>query len=108
MHMPFADDSTLNLPRHVSAGHTTSARGWVESLGIRYFDAHDQTGCVAGVEGLLAHDGGPALLEVFTKKEDDVRIFKSYLAGLKRHETTTDKIFRKAGRSFRKFVDSAL
>lgn len=108
MHMPFKDDSTLNLPRHVSAGHSTSARGWVESLGIRYFDAHDDASCVAGVEGLVAHREGPALLEVFTKKEDDVRIFKGYLAGLKRQESTKDKIFRKAERTFRKFVDSAL
>lgn len=96
MHMPLQDRMADILPKHVSAGHVNSARGWVESLGIKYLSANNREECEKGMAVLndLSFEG-PTLLEVFTNKGDDVNILKAYYRSLNR-ETLTEKIKRKA------------
>ena len=42
IHIPFDEEIGKTLPAYTSAGHKTSAKGWVESLGIKYISAHNQ------------------------------------------------------------------
>ncbi|TJZ59878.1 2-succinyl-5-enolpyruvyl-6-hydroxy-3-cyclohexene-1-carboxylic-acid synthase [Sphingobacterium olei] len=96
MHMPLHDRMASILPKHVSAGHGTSAKGWVESLGIRYISATNERECQDGVQILTDNSyTGAVVLEVFTQKESDVKILKEYFKSLNR-ETLMDKVKMKA------------
>jgi len=96
MHMPLHERMASILPKHVSAGHRTSAKGWVESLGIKYVSAKDEAECQEGVRILTdTTTAGPVVLEVFTEKANDVKILKEYFGSLKR-ETLMDRVKLKA------------
>lgn len=85
MHMPFNPEIGKILPNHTSAGHTTSAKGWVESIGVNYISASNEKEMEQGIEKLVSPTiQGPILLEVFTKKEIDVQIFKQYYSSINR------------------------
>ncbi|MFK8252341.1 2-succinyl-5-enolpyruvyl-6-hydroxy-3-cyclohexene-1-carboxylic-acid synthase [Ancylobacter terrae] len=89
MHLPLADSLAPQLTRHVSAGHVTSGRGWAESLGIRYYSAETREETDAAIALLTdPAEPGPIVIEVFSRKEDDVREFKKYLY---KHKTYTFK-----------------
>lgn len=96
IHIPFDEEIGKTLPAYTSAGHKTSAKGWVESLGIKYISAHNQKETDKGIELLIdKNEDRPILLEVFTKKEDDVRILKEYLSKINR-TTLDERVKRKA------------
>lgn len=68
----------------VTATHSTTAQGWAKERGFDYLSARDE----AGLEEALARftapaDGHPRLLEVFTDKDEDVRLLKAYYHSLK-------------------------
>lgn len=85
MHVPLQESVAAQLSRHVSAGHTASPRGWVESLGFRYLAAQSCEECNAALDILTDPDElGPILVEAFSQKENDVREFKAYLKSLNR------------------------
>lgn len=98
MHLPFSNDMGPVLTKHTSAGHVTSAKGWVESIGVTYLSATNQSELDKGIEFLadMKHEG-PVLLEVFTLKDDDAAVYKKYMAELNR-VTLTDKAKQKAGK----------
>jgi len=98
MHMPLKERFASILPKHVSAGHNTSARGWVESLGITYLEASNQIECDIAMNTFTdINTDGPVLLEVFTKKESDIKILKQYYESLNK-TTFLDKAKRKIAR----------
>lgn len=103
MHLPFPNDMGKVLTQHTSAGHITSAKGWVESIGIRYISAHDKTETDKGIEALadVSYEG-PVLLEVFTHKDDDAAVYKKYMAEINR-VTLADKAKKKAGKMLQNF-----
>lgn len=104
MHMPLKPSYASILPRFVSAGHNTSARGWVESLGFHYLSATNEEECDSAIKELVRDDHDrPVLLEVFTEKASDVRILKEYYAGLNR-ETLLDKLKAKTKSAINKVV----
>jgi len=102
MHVPLSESQAPQLSRHVSAGHVTSAQGWVESLGFRYISARTAAECDAALDVLTSsEEPGPVLVEVFSVKEDDVRQFKAYLGGLNKI-TFGDKVRRRLKRELPK------
>lgn len=71
------DIETLRL--HISAEHHATAKGWVESLGMRYYSAKNQTELDAVLPVFMAKEGNePIVLEVFTDKEQDSKILHQY------------------------------
>lgn len=79
----------LSMPEHtrrfVTASHSTSAKGWAEERGFRYMRARNAAE-LAECMPLFTHaeqTDRPLLLEVFTDKEEDVRLLKEYYHGLK-------------------------
>ena len=85
MHSPKTQKSEKPLQSFTSAGHNTSAQGWVESLGMKYYKASNKIEADKGIE-LLTRQGkdGPILLEVFTQVEDDVIILYNYFKDINR------------------------
>ena len=80
MHIPLPGDYSSSVAgRHVSAEHTASAHGWVESLGIHYSAARTAESTAGGIAWLSDLDaGGPRVLEVFTEKLADIAQLKAY------------------------------
>jgi 2-succinyl-5-enolpyruvyl-6-hydroxy-3-cyclohexene-1-carboxylate synthase len=98
MHLPFSNDMGPVLTKHTSAGHITSAKGWVESIGVTYLSASNQNELDKGIEFLTdLKKEGPVLLEVFTYKDDDAAVYKKYMSEINR-VTLTDKAKQKAGK----------
>lgn len=98
MHMPFAKEKARELEQHTSAGHHTSAKGWAESLGFAYSGVSNEEEAEGAIAALTDEKTeGSVLVEVFTKKEDDVQIVKDYYAQLNK-VTTVDRAKRKAFR----------
>ena len=66
--------------RFVTAAHQTSARGWVETQGFRYFAAHDAAQLDEAMQTFASPEaaGQPYLLEVFTDPATDVHLLKEY------------------------------
>lgn len=105
MHMPLNESFAPILPKHVSAGHGTSAKGWVESLGIRYISVSNDLDCTRALETLTDLSiEGPIVVEVFTEKEKDVKILKQYYRSLNR-ETLMDKVKKKATAKMRRIIN---
>lgn len=102
MHMPLSDRLAPQLTRHVSAGHVTSAQGWVESLGFRYIAATTKEACDEALDILTDPvESGPILVEAFSAKEEDVRQLKGYLRMLDKF-SFGDKVRRKLRRELPK------
>lgn len=58
---------------HISAGHETSARGWVESLGIRHIAVSGAEDFTPALRAFVdSAQEGPLVLEVFTEKVSDM------------------------------------
>jgi 2-succinyl-5-enolpyruvyl-6-hydroxy-3-cyclohexene-1-carboxylate synthase len=91
------------LTKHTSAGHVTSAQGWVESIGFKYLSARNKEETDKGIEALadLSYEG-PILLEIFTHKDDDAAVYKKYMAEINR-VTLADKAKKKAGKMISNF-----
>lgn len=68
---------TLSL--HTSAGHFSTAKGWVESRGFRYLTAKTKEEFDKLLpEFMIAQSETPIFFEVFTKKESDAKILLDY------------------------------
>jgi 2-succinyl-5-enolpyruvyl-6-hydroxy-3-cyclohexene-1-carboxylate synthase len=98
MHLPFNNDMGKVLTKFTSAGHITSAKGWVESVGIKYIAATNQEETDKAIAELtdLSYEG-PILIEVFTQKDDDSAVYKKYMSEINRI-TLADKTKQKAGK----------
>jgi 2-succinyl-5-enolpyruvyl-6-hydroxy-3-cyclohexene-1-carboxylate synthase len=104
MHMPFAKENARELEKHTSAAHYISAKGWAESLGFSYVSVRSEEEADNAIASLTAIEiEGPVLVEVFTKKEEDVEIVKQYYALLNK-VTTVDRAKRKALRIAKRFL----
>lgn len=66
--------------RFVIASHQTSAQAWAEDRGFRYLSAHNDEELSQAVATFTQADeqAQPILLEVFTEKEKDVELLKTY------------------------------
>lgn len=72
MHNPVPAGYAEQTARHTSAGHEHSARGWVESLGIRYLSATDGESFDEATSVFCdPQAAGAMVLEVFTEKVSD-------------------------------------
>lgn len=109
MHLPLDESMESILPRHVSAGHVTSAQGWAESLGIRYLPARNQQECDAAIATLAdPSQAGPILVEAFSTKEQDVREFKGYMRALGANSMPRRSFAQKAKRRIRRELSTFL
>jgi len=64
---------TLN--ENVAAEHFTTAKGWIESLGIKYLCARKKEEFEECIEEFLSDSSeGPVFFEVFTHKDEDARL----------------------------------
>lgn len=107
MYMPLNEEKRKTLPAHVAAGHTLSAKGWVESLGFKYMSAHTKEEVDSGVKELLVEKSNcPVFLEVFTViNPDDISAMGLYMSLIDRRtdiEKATSRLKGVAKRIFRK------
>lgn len=95
MYGPLNDEIRKTLPAHVAAGHNTSARGWVESLGFKYLSASSKQEVDKAMEELCSSSiEQPILLEVFTTINTDINSIKEYFSSLDRR-TFSEKLISK-------------
>lgn len=74
------------LPLHTSAEHFTTAKGWVESLGIKYLSATNKDELDAALPAFVSGDSDQAIcLEVFTKKDEDGKMLHDYYDQCREH-----------------------
>lgn len=97
MYAPLNDEKRKTLPAHVAAGHSLSAKGWVESLGFKYIAANSKEKVDAGVKELLNDNTDcPVFLEVFSViNPNDINAMKDYYSTMDRRsdlEKTASKI----------------
>lgn len=85
--LPGANQSEALEP-FIAAHHTSSARGWAESRGIRYFSAHNGEELRERLEPFYAPSECPILIEVMTPPEVNPQTFKTYFQQLKKTRTT--------------------
>lgn len=83
MYSPLDEEKRKTLPAHIAAGHSLSAKGWVESLGFKYYSARNKEELDNGVENLLVENSDvPVFLEVFSViNPNDVNAIKEYFRG---------------------------
>jgi len=59
---------------HIATKHTATAKGWIESLGFRYYSATTKEELEVALAGLVSASDVPIFLEVFTEIETDANI----------------------------------
>ncbi len=70
---------------YIAAGHHTEARGICEQNRVEYMVARNEAEMKEGIHWLLTVQGNaPMLLEVFTRPDEDDKVFKDYYRQLKR------------------------
>lgn len=71
--------------RFVTADHTTTAKGWATERGFAYFEVHNEEELTEAMKTFTQPDpfSQPMLMEVFTDKNEDVRLLKAYYHQLK-------------------------
>lgn len=85
MHLPLPEETGPSLGRHVSAQHSASARGWVESLGMTYIQVDSEEALTPALDILTSTEvEGPVIVEVFTDRLNDVKQFKDYMQSVNR------------------------
>lgn len=100
MYAPLNDEIRKTLLPHVSAGHHTSAKGWVESLGFKYISANNAQEVDNAMKSFLdVESTSPIFLEVFTEEiTEDVNAIRNYFKTINRYvyvEPFKSKIKRK-------------
>lgn len=76
--LPIAKNSPEAIPA-VAGHHHTTAKGLCESYAIHYFCASDETQLKIAMRQFLSSESTrPVLLEVFTNKDEDVRMMREY------------------------------
>lgn len=102
MHLPLKDSLAADLSRHVSAGHVTTAKGWAESVGMRYFAVADAKSCDEAIAILTnPAEPGPILVEAFSKKEVDIKEYKAFMSNMSKM-TFAEKAKRKLTRKLKR------
>ncbi|MDH6358751.1 2-succinyl-5-enolpyruvyl-6-hydroxy-3-cyclohexene-1-carboxylic-acid synthase [Parabacteroides sp. PF5-9] len=78
-------EMTEKTHRYVTATHQTSAQGWALERGFRYLQAKDDETLSAAMAEFTQPEEAPQplLLEVFTDRAEDIRLYKSYYHQLK-------------------------
>lgn len=85
MYGPLNDEMRKTLPPHVAAGHHTSAKGWVESLGFKYISANNKEEVDKAIEQLCDINlDQPIIVEVFTVINSDINSINGYYRSLDR------------------------
>lgn len=85
MHNPGQQKPGNTLKDYKSAGHNTSAKGWVESLGIKYFAVTNKEEADKSIEIFKdPKNEGPIFIEAFTDAEDDMWQLHKYISKIKR------------------------
>lgn len=93
MHSPLPKDYNDRASRHVSAGHHTSAQGWIESLGLAYSSARTAGDAASQLDWLVNPSADESrVVEVFTEKVSDIQQLRSYYGRL--HEVTGAQRFK--------------
>lgn len=71
--------------RFVTATHATTAKGWATERGFAYFEVHNEEELAEAMKTFTLPDpfSQPMLMEVFTDKNEDVRLLKDYYHQLK-------------------------
>ena len=69
----------------VMAEHKVSAKGWAIERGFNYMGVHNLDELTAAITTFTQQDPAaqPILMEVFTDKNEDVRLLKDYYRHLK-------------------------
>lgn len=67
-----------NIDRHISAAHSHKAREWVEANGFTYMTASNQKEFDNQIASFVKQTDTPMFFEVFTDKQWDVNILKSF------------------------------
>lgn len=90
MYGPLDDEKRKTLREHVAAGHTCSAKGWVESLGFEYYCAETKEDIKKGIVSLLNINADhPIFLEVFSNiNPDDINAMPNYYKTIDRRSET--------------------
>ena len=84
-HFTMGEERIPNLSQSISAGHSATARAWVESQGFGYFEAKDRASFDATLPEFLRTDHGrPVLMEVFTEKQSDGLAVRALFAEVRR------------------------
>lgn len=104
MHSPVPTGFDTQATKHTSAGHTDSAQGWVESLGVRYLSATDSPSFETGLPEFVDENAdGPIVFEVFTEKISDIEQFRSFrVSNSNAGASAYRKIRRTAGTTLRR------
>jgi 2-succinyl-5-enolpyruvyl-6-hydroxy-3-cyclohexene-1-carboxylate synthase len=84
-------DPTIDL--HTAARHNTHAKGWVESVDIRYLSATSEQELISQLDEFVSDNPIPVVLEVFTDMESDADIIHAFY-DMNRKETKTDNLFK--------------
>ncbi len=68
-----------NIDLHISAAHNHKAKEWVEANNFEYYAASNAEELNAVIDKFASNDHDrPVILEVFTNKENDVKVLKGY------------------------------
>lgn len=85
-------DPTMDL--HTSAAHQNTAKGWVESVGFKYYSVHNDEEYQQVLNIFLSKDSEqPILIEVFSDMEVDATTTHA-LEDINKYETTKENIVR--------------
>jgi len=71
-HFTFGKIIPETIDQYVAAGHSMSARGWIESRGFRYMTASNEEGLSINMSEFVRNNqDSPVFFEVFTNKDTD-------------------------------------
>lgn len=101
MHLPLNENLAPQLNKHVSAGHISSSEGLAKSLGLKYMSSVTSDDFQDNLTEFVNDESNePMILEVFTKKEDDVVSYKNYLKQITTVDSISFRIKRKVIQKF--------
>jgi 2-succinyl-6-hydroxy-2,4-cyclohexadiene-1-carboxylate synthase len=77
-------DNKSQSRQFITAEHHTSARGWAEERGFKYFRIDNQEEFNQNIDHFVsAEESVPMIMEVFTDKEKDTTLLKEYYHSIK-------------------------
>ena len=76
-------ETTPHLEKHFESVHNTTAQGIASTFGLRYLRAENFPSLHEGIDQLYAQHDRAAILEIFTPRETNIEVLKSYFDHLK-------------------------
>ncbi len=77
-------EQSPNMKQFISAEHKTTAKAWTEDRGLIYQAVHNEDELKEGIDFLTAPDSNfPRIIEVFTDKEEDIKLLNKYYNSIK-------------------------